>query len=253
MKRYIGFIIFCLCPLAVVAESSFGGAYIGVGVGLINSYFNGSRYVNTTRGGISVPSYADLTPYDNNVSVQGAIGYSFDYGRRYNFGFEANASLDNSNAKSNSSVNEFINTINIDINSGYELKSDVSLLFKPGFRFVENTLCYLLIGPRWGHFRVAQGVNYTFGTNKGTTSTQYVTQNKIGFSIGLGVLQKLTQHLALGAEYAFTDFGSLSEKVTYGTIYNGGTVSGSIVSITRKTSAKSNKVMLNLVYRFYKG
>lgn len=250
MNRYIGFIIFCMLPFAIAAQTSFSGAYLGVGAGLINSYFNGSRYVNTIRGPFTMPFNGDLAPYDNNAFLQGAVGYSVNYHSRFNFGIEANVSLDNAKAQSSSVVNEFTNNIIINIDSGYELKSDASLLFKPGIRLVENTLCYFLIGPRWGHFRISQGVDYTLSTNKGSISNQYITHNRIGISVGLGVLHHITQRLALGVEYAYTDFGSLPEKVTYGTIYNNGVASGSITSVIGKTSAKANKIALNIVYRF---
>jgi len=103
-----------------------------------------------------------------------------------------------------------------------ELENDFAVLFKPGFVLKENTLVYLLVGPRWGNFETSldstlvqngsvTGTGVTPGS-WGPTGFATSTSNseyEIGITAGVGVRQALTDHFHIGLEYAYTHYSDI--------------------------------------------
>lgn len=153
--------------------------------------------------GLKVQNFAALNKKSPSTLYRGNIivGYSeLASSNNLYIGFEAGAQLGSSKAETIAEYNAGSPPVQNTVKPGAVIYADVM----PGFVMGnQSSVFYGLIGVTDGRFTLAQ-IN-------GDKSAQFnLSQNSIGFRIGLGYKYALTDNFAIGARYVFSDFGKSS-------------------------------------------
>jgi len=185
------------------------------------------------------------------TQVAGVLGFGYSYqidalwmiGAEFTAGFtSANTSYHNySNFDGAPILNSTVQST---------LNNDFALVVKPGLAIQQRTQFYALLGARWGNFEneVSSHFEDTFFGISGDQKSS-VSNYVLGFTVGIGVERLLTDHWALGLEYAYTAYGNIPSVSNDYLIELDGEFIDSVTDTLTATAAAST-LLLESSYRF---
>jgi opacity protein-like surface antigen len=243
MKK-LTFLMLAFAAHNAQAASPFAGVYVSAAAGgtLLDSQ------VEQTIS-VSKPSLVSGEfPSDNDAEGLGgagwvALGYSYQSHNHFVLGLEATAGQANPEADYTHSLLVAGHPFSSEIKT--QLKNDFALLFKPGYVIKERTQLYGFVGPRWGNMESHLSSNVT-----GAIAHDKVSGYELGVTAGLGIAHLVTDHLSVGLEYAYTNYGDIASPNTTSEPFIEGL--GSVVTAhdNPDLSVNTNTVAVQLSYHF---
>jgi len=233
----------------------FTGFFLNLGGGDIIASFDSQEEM-----AISIPTILNIVDNDNknlyDASSLGSfgLGYKQQITPYFVIGLTATADIEDAKISNNKSFQETMSQLQVSKNLTAKLKNTFALLIKPSFIIARKNLLYVLVGPRWGNFRVLTKASYSQNLGFGNIMTNILdTHNsgyKVGIAAGLGVEQYFCHGISLGLEYAFTSYGNIPISNAPNTLI---TVNGAALGTAKnkvKIKAYSNAVLVNFGYLF---
>lgn len=233
----------------------FTGLYIMGGAGGTSATFENDQvmaiHFDPSLVDLDLPSEANL--YADSFSAVMEVGYSYAF--QNHAVLAAGISANYSNIKVNSRTNGGVivpGNFTASLNNHLEisLTNDFALLFKPGYLCGSNTLLYSLIGPRWAN--IHSNTHVDFDLTGGGTAVQLLNGDaeggyELGFTVGAGIKQVVSERLSVGLEYAYTTYGEISAPDASFTNNLGGTLVN--MEDSHELDVRTNTLFLTLTYR----
>lgn len=211
---------FILLPLSCWSAGFYAGA--GAGPDIID--FKEYAFIKSQN---SPPNFDVLDKtHKTGKGVFGSLfaGHGWQYGRWY---IAAEANINVSTVEFASANNEYVNSNITD--TTFEMPYSYGLSGLPGFLFGDSTLFYGRVGYTNGRFKITTRDN----------SLASIRRNLGGFRAGLGMNQKINEHLAARMEYSYLRY----KKLTFAVLDNE-TLKTTTITPT------GNQVEFGLIYSF---
>lgn len=229
---------------------NFDGFYAGLGIGASQGQFKVASLTrfsnpNNPNSEFFVTNH-QVNIHDDNVIGNGVLGYGFSFHHIY-LGAEGYVTADSHKTTSASSTAigpgiipvTLLNTTNSRLNDW-----DGGVDLRPGVVLGSCTLLYARIGAAFNRIKfnstsTIAGIGVT--DNLVNTASKSVT----GLRVGGGLEQMLTRHLAIRADYIYTDYGRVTGAAS-------GSIADNMVLATNSASAKprNSTTILSLIYHF---
>lgn len=253
-----------LCALAQVAQAhnpytSFTGVYLKAGVGAtLGDYTVSPEYVFSDP---NIFTFNFAGDYDLDASSPaGLIGlsYLYQFSNHMLVGIEATAGY----AKAQAGYDAFFDEVLPDASTGeiqfsshtnIEITNDFALLFKPGYVSGHNTLFYGLVGPRWAHIKstVKSGMLLHFPpTTLTAQDAESESGYQLGYTVGGGIQQRITEQFHISLEYAYTNYGNINVPELISTVLANGTPTTDVVTNAPDILAHTNSLMFEILYQW---
>jgi opacity protein-like surface antigen len=251
-----------LSPVVTTAANAdvyanFSGFHVGTSVGAtqtmadFNSLTTGTYLDNATPGsttGILKNSLTSDDLRDNQAMGSIDIGYGIQRRPLYiaaeifsNFGGQPEISATH---QVNHIDTAFMNTVNLATAAKVQLNTaEYGIDVLPGLLVGQNMLIYGRAGIAFNKIEINHSNTFTFVANgltpavtKISTLNTASSKNIDGFRLGVGVAEKINSHVALHADYIYTDYGRVDTS---------GIASTTSVNVAGATQVVSNGLISN--------
>ena len=197
----------CLMPLTTLSEGSlqpldyFSGAYLGAGLGVGGVFTKASL------------TYADNSVVNNDQGNFGFAGQAFiGYGQVFNQQFYLGAEV----AYLYQGAKPTYNHTDLDTGSNDTThlvtsdKNNLNLLAHLGYLLNDKSLGYLIAGAAYGTQKAE--LTYTDSNTPANTFSGNTSSSRWGWVLGLGGMLAMNDHLLLGSEIQYANFGKINNS-----------------------------------------
>jgi opacity protein-like surface antigen len=242
MKKLSVALLVFTAQFAQAAPPPYSGFYASIaGGGTITDFNVDQDFVAMIAGNFEAALPSNINMQGGSATGLIGVGYSYPFQNNFVLGTEVVAEWTNTEiAHKDELFNIGLGTVGGELKA--RLHNDFALLFKAGYVFHHKTQLYVLLGPRYGNFKTSITSNYsTVSARDEESGYQW------GVTAGTGLEHLITDHLSLGIEYAYTDYGHIESPHTDS---SDGGAPPLIVTNDVDIKASSNTVLAKLSYHF---
>ncbi len=266
-RRLLLSVLGFICSYSFVSSASaysgdnpFTGLYLAADVGAIQLLAKNKQNLTVTGSSVNATSSDDRpTQTDTNITGGVAIGFSYLADSCFYIAIEGRGDYQSPEAKNTRDTTATVtnggttSSIVTSTERSIKVKDTYSILLKPGFAIGQDreTVIYGIVGATTGKISAKSTANVTVTTGASTHNLSIESEQKdnrtTGVSGGIGVEHAFfTSNATIGAEYVYTDYGSVKFDNGSGTTTSGGTT----VAAENKVDVSTNTVMVKVAYRF---
>lgn len=196
----------------------FDGVMVGGAIGATAAQFQTSQKIHYDLSG-TVSQSQETNLFANTPTVLVSIGYSYQADNAFTVGGYFTAAYSNAQYTDNRpfSVSSPSVALDLETKTTSQFTNDFALLIKGGYVWQRTTHFYGMAGPRWGNFNTQVKTEYLlvedsveFSGSEKSSASGYI----LGYTMGLGVQQLLTERYSWALEYAYTTYGALDTPST---------------------------------------
>jgi opacity protein-like surface antigen len=150
----------------------------------------------------------------------------------------------------------FVDSVNANLDTDSHVKLDDAewgLDLRPGFMLTPRTLFYGRVGMAFNHMQLKSSADLNLtapGVGNNASSSIFVkdSKNVTALRLGAGLEQLITPHIAINADYIYTNYGSIEANGIADVNNPDGTVRANTFVLDTEATVRTHAVMLGVHY-----